>query len=545
MRITHSMVSQNINKNLQNNLKKLEFYGHQMSTGKKFTKPSHNPVGVGRVMGYSASIDRNEQFRLNMNQSRGWLDNTEGSLRNGLDVMQRIRELAIYGANDSLTAEDRRAIAPEVLEFIDHLVGVANTESNGLYHFGGNQTLKAPYIRENTYNIVVHEDSGILNDEDHQVIAEGMQNGDYQLEQTSIESAEDLDARIEASQQYLQGAAQSIFGKDTNADVDPDPDSEFSSSVFLEVTGVDADSGVVEYRYSSHQYDLNGDYENKEGTFELVYGGDEEQTVFIGDFGVDISGLDELDPSDVSNLTVGDRAIYNKEPSRTDGETYDQITLSGEHRGGNSENIYVFSEGVLNDQEVELHYHSLDTFERSPEKGAVYDGKLSLHYGTFEDQDDQPASTFSYDSAGFPVYYGDDKDRIQEISPHQQVIMNLSGKKAFGENEQIFDAVFEVYNALMDDDREALGDKALEKMDASVNHLLEQLAQVGARSNRVEAMYDTLHSENLFLREVRSEIEDIDLAEVITDFTMQENAYRAALATAQRMLQPTLVDYMG
>ncbi|GEM_PF-7067381 len=655
MRITHSMVAHNINRNLQNNLSRLEDYGHQLSTGKKFTRPSQEPVGVGRVMSYSASIDRNEQFRLNMNQSRSWLENTEGGLQNGLDVLQRIRELCIHGANDSLTAEDRRAMAPEVIEFIEHLIGVANKESNGLYTFGGHQTFDPPYLRENTYHVSVSEDSGILfgevnEDEVYDVVAEGLQNGDYRLEQSREEMEENQAAAVSINQQFLQGSAVNIIGDEDfdstagviesgimvdtelqegselaiddedgfvttdddfegdfalqltydeedgqwnyvesvsgetgtvnidndNGTLEPDDNEDpsflggdftldtsqlenaedgdtvtvasgFSASVELEVNSIDEATGEVKYTYTSHQYALDGTYAKKEGTFEVTYGEDGEATqpVEIGEIQLDLAGLDELEAADAGDLQVGDKAILNFTPAREENLTYDQIKLSGDYRGDNTETNYFFAEGALDEKSIDLHQQSLDTFSRSPELGESYDGKLSLTYGDeFEDTGDEAALTFSYDAEGFPVYYGDDKERSQDISPHQQVIMNLSGKKVFGENEEVFEAVFEVYNALMDNDREALGGEALDKMDRSVDHFLEQLAQVGARSNRVEAMYDTLFSENISLREVRSEIEDIDLAYAITEFTMQENAYHAALSTSQKMLQPTLVDYM-
>jgi len=163
MRITHRMIADTVNFNLQRSLNRLDKYSNQLSTGKVFQRPSENPVGVGRVMSYTSAVNRNEQFRLNMNQTSGWLDNTEFSLQNGLDALQRIRELSIYGANESLTAEDRRAIAPEVLEFINHLVGVANTETNGLYIFGGHQTLKVPFVRERAYHVKGNPESGIKN----------------------------------------------------------------------------------------------------------------------------------------------------------------------------------------------------------------------------------------------------------------------------------------------------------------------------------------------------------------------------------------------
>ncbi len=541
MRINHRMIADTINTNLQNSLRRLELYGNQLSTGKKFTRPSQDPVGVGRVMSYSSSIDRNEQFRLNMNQSKGWLENTENGLQNGLDVLQRIRELCIYGANESLTAEDRRAIAPEVLEFIDHLIGIGNKESNGLHMFGGHQTLSKPFIRENIYKVNVQEDSGIILDEDHRVEADRLQNGDYAMTQTRAAGAGEM-AEAAVTQQFLQGNTGSIFGTGEMGVIESD---HYSASLLLEVTGVNKETGEVEYRFSSHQYSLEGDYEKHDGDFTVTYGGDDSQPVTIGDINFTLEGLEELDVS-TEGIKTGDKTVFNITPSREDGDDYDHLKIAGQFRDDQSELMYIFNEETLdNVEQQELRFHSLNTFDRSPDKGKVYDGLLRLSYEDFEGlEEGNPALTFSYDGKGFPVYYGDDKERIQEISPHQQMIMNLSGMKAFGEDQEAFEAVFDVFNALIDNDREALGGSALEKMDQSIEHLLEQLAEVGARSNRLEAMETTLFSENLFLQEVRSKIEDIDLAYVITEFTMQENAYRAALATAQKMLQPTLVDYM-
>ncbi len=620
MRVTHRMIADTVNTNLQRSLRRLEVYSNQLSTGKVFHKPSENPVGVGRVMGYSAAVNRNEQYRLNMNQTRGWLENTEASLRNGLDVLQRVRELSIYGANESLTADDRRAIAPEILEFLEHLIGIANTETNGLYIFGGHQTLSVPYRKEKVYHADILG-GGI--DPDSAVIAAGLQNGNYSLSQSSVTPAADEDAAVRVTQSYLQGNAESIIGEadwgdlvngvmikpglqagstitigddfvtgspaenfvltltydgtnnrwdyiddggnpqsiDTGifshygitVDIDQltgsaaDGDiitvaSGISSSVMLEVTGVDFESGQVNYHYLSHQYALDGTYQKAEGDFSLTFGDTAPQSVTLGAVTVNVEGLGSMNPFLASGLKVGDRATLDILPGMTAGSNYDQVTVNGEHRTGGSAVSYLFDQDSLNGREFEFKYYSLDTFDRSPDKGALYDGSVTVNYGVFSEA--EQALTFSYDKMGFPVYYGDFNDRVQEISPHQEMIMNLSGDKAFGSNREIFEAVYDVYWALIDNDREALGDTALEKMDRAIDHFLGRLAEVGARSNRVDAMNNTLSNENLYLREVRSNIEDIDLAQVITDYLMQENAYKAALSTASMMLQPSLVDYL-
>lgn len=84
----------------------------------------------------------------------------------------------------------------------------------------------------------------------------------------------------------------------------------------------------------------------------------------------------------------------------------------------------------------------------------------------------------------------------------------------------------------------------MQQLDDAVDLLLARIAETGGRLNRVNSMNETLFSENLYLKERRSHVEDVDLAHVITEFTMQENAYRAALSTAAMVMQPGLVDYL-
>lgn len=543
MRITHRMVADRVNLNLQHSLKRLEHYSNQLSTGKKFHRPSDDPVGVGRVMSYASAVDRNEQFRLNMNQARNWLENTELALQNGLDVLQRARELAVYGANESLTAEDRRAIAPEMLELIDHFIGIANTETNGLYIFGGHQTLTTPFNREKVYALQFN--GGDINAEEP-IEAQGLQNGDYRLSQDLFTAASPQPGSITVSQSCLRGSAISILGLEINeGSVSASDPLQVSASIMIEAKDADPVSGQVEYFYTAHEYALDGQHETREGIFTLTFGGADPQQIVIGSQTLSINGLGQLKPSTAAGFTAGDRAVLNITPDLIEGASYEQVSLAGEHRGGESGFTYLFNAGTIDstpDFKIDYRYYSLNTYGRSPDRGLVHDSSLKVSYDGFSGGDD--VLSFSYDRGGFPVYRGDSNDRSQEISPHQEMIMNLHGEKAFGEKQEVFEALFEVYRALFDNDRETLGNSALAKIDQSVDRFLERLAEVGARSNRVEVMQNTLDSENLYLREVRSNIEDIDLANVITEFTMQENAYRAALSTAAMMLQPSLVDYL-
>src|SRR5690606_21549990 len=61
-------------------------------------------------------------------------------------VLERARELAERGANDTLDATSRRALADEANVLWEHLLQVANTAYKGRYLFGGAQTLQPPFV---------------------------------------------------------------------------------------------------------------------------------------------------------------------------------------------------------------------------------------------------------------------------------------------------------------------------------------------------------------------------------------------------------------
>jgi flagellar hook-associated protein 3 FlgL len=43
---------------------------------------------------------------------------------------------------------------------------------------------------------------------------------------------------------------------------------------------------------------------------------------------------------------------------------------------------------------------------------------------------------------------------------------------------------------------------------------------------------------------MRSDVQDIDLAEAITQLTKEQNTYEATLGAAARIVQPSLLDFL-
>ena len=153
-------------------------------------------------------------------------------------------------------------------------------------------------------------------------------------------------------------------------------------------------------------------------------------------------------------------------------------------------------------------------------------------------------------------YKGDDGEREVEIAPGQEVKINITGEEAFGEikNEgengenSLFDTVEEMHKSLSIENEEYGKDnldKIIGELDDHLDNLLQKRSELGARMERFYSTEDRLHDENINLKEMRSNVEDLDMAEAITEYNMLENAFQAALATGARMVQPSLVDFLN
>ena len=129
MRVTNNMLISNMMRNLNSSLKRMQRVHNQMSSGKRFSMPSEDPVGVARSLKLRADINENRQFKKNAEDALSWLETTETALMQIKEVLQRARELAVQGANGVLSPEDCQKIAEEVVQLRDEImyqVGVSD-----------------------------------------------------------------------------------------------------------------------------------------------------------------------------------------------------------------------------------------------------------------------------------------------------------------------------------------------------------------------------------------------------------------------------------
>lgn len=69
-------------------------------------------------------------------------------------------------------------------------------------------------------------------------------------------------------------------------------------------------------------------------------------------------------------------------------------------------------------------------------------------------------------------------------------------------------------------------------------------AKVGSRVNGIQNLSESLARQGLTQAKLSSELEDADVAKVVSDLAKEETVFRSALQSSQKLIQPTLLDFI-
>jgi len=144
-------------------------------------------------------------------------------------------------------------------------------------------------------------------------------------------------------------------------------------------------------------------------------------------------------------------------------------------------------------------------------------------------------------------YAGDQGKVERRISDNTTVRVDLDGEDVFGSaTDGLFATLQSVADAL---NGSGIGldtalRTALDDLDTSRKTVLKNLAEVGTRYNQVEQMRQAANDRVLDMTAQLSDVEDIDLPKTITEMSLRQTAYQAALAATARVVQPSLIDFL-
>lgn len=143
MRITNNIIMRNSMTNIGGTKNAVNTTNTQMTTQKKISRPSEDPVIAIRSLRLSTELSKvNQYYERNIPDARSWMEVTETALINMKDLVTEMRTKAVYGSTDTLTQDDRNTILKELESLQDQIYMEGNSDYAGRTVFTGFRTNK-------------------------------------------------------------------------------------------------------------------------------------------------------------------------------------------------------------------------------------------------------------------------------------------------------------------------------------------------------------------------------------------------------------------
>ncbi|MCR5079749.1 MAG: flagellar hook-associated protein 3 [Treponema sp.] len=141
----HRISSQFNNNDTQYQLRKQEvrqaMANRQIGTQSKIGQLRDDPIAAGHLVRYQSYLGRVNQFEKNAQTLADNLNVREGYMNQNLQIMHRVRELAVNGANGVYNKDDLKNMAVEVNELLKEMIQNANAVGpDGNTLFAGTHT---------------------------------------------------------------------------------------------------------------------------------------------------------------------------------------------------------------------------------------------------------------------------------------------------------------------------------------------------------------------------------------------------------------------
>lgn len=142
------------------------------------------------------------------------------------------------------------------------------------------------------------------------------------------------------------------------------------------------------------------------------------------------------------------------------------------------------------------------------------------------------------------TYVGNTEDINTTLADGVTVPVSLDGNEVFQADQDIFAMLIDIRDNLRSGDLAGLQTN-LGELNTGQSQLLDGLARVGSLENRAERISSDTDNFNFQLEDELSTAIEADFAEVTVSLNAQSNAFQAALNAAARVIQPSLLDFIG
>jgi flagellar hook-associated protein 3 FlgL len=135
----------------------------------------------------------------------------------------------------------------------------------------------------------------------------------------------------------------------------------------------------------------------------------------------------------------------------------------------------------------------------------------------------------------------------REVAQGSVISVNITADRLQdppGATADIFAVLTTLSTALQTSDFDGIT-QSLGALDDHQDNISALRGEGAAKINRLELTASRFEAQRIATGDQLSRIEDVDMAQAITDLTMKETVYRSALATGARVIQPSLIDFLS
>ena len=146
MKISTRLLFDRASAQMSNVQSKLTQTQAQLAQGKQIINASDAPNQAATIQRLKSILNKQDSYQSSLNTIKARLQGEDTTLNSASNLLVRAKEIAVQGANDTLSLPDRKALATEMQALRDQLLSLANTkDSNGNYLFSGSRVKQAAF----------------------------------------------------------------------------------------------------------------------------------------------------------------------------------------------------------------------------------------------------------------------------------------------------------------------------------------------------------------------------------------------------------------
>ena len=148
-------------------------------------------------------------------------------------------------------------------------------------------------------------------------------------------------------------------------------------------------------------------------------------------------------------------------------------------------------------------------------------------------------------AAGY--YCGNNEKLSVDVQRDSPVTYNLTGQEVFtgvgSDGVDIFKCLADLKKAMQNNDQQSI-QAQIGNLEKAQNQITLNVSKCGTRQNRLEIAESNLADLELKVTELMSNIEDADLTQLVTQFTMKEVSLKACYAIASEIGNTSVLDFL-